>query len=150
VATPLNATNLNKMDKGIDDCDNAIEDLYSVKFDKANIANNLITTASGLALDARQGKALQDQITVQNNSSIKQKTVTISVPLAQGANQYDINSAVTGAITSGSILAVIPVFQNFAHVAVASAGLHGGNWYMGYTGYTVASTVNVKLVILYV
>jgi hypothetical protein len=67
-ATPLNAVNLNKMDKGIDDCDNAIEDLYSVKFDKASIANNLITTASGLALDARQGKVLQDQITAQNDN----------------------------------------------------------------------------------
>ncbi len=68
VATPLNATNLNKIDKGIDDCDNAIEDLYSIKFDKANIANNVVTTAAGFALDARQGKVLQDQITAQNNN----------------------------------------------------------------------------------
>jgi hypothetical protein len=56
------------MDKGIDDCDNAIEDLYSVKFDKANIANNLITTASGLALDARQGTALKALIDAQNDN----------------------------------------------------------------------------------
>lgn len=68
VATPLNAANLNRMDKGIDDIDNAVEDLYNIKFDKANIANNVITTAAGLALDARQGKSLQDQITEQNNN----------------------------------------------------------------------------------
>lgn len=61
-ATPRNAANLNKMDKGIDDLDNAIEDLYGTKLDKANIANNLVTTEAGFALDARQGKILNDNL----------------------------------------------------------------------------------------
>ncbi|MDF2908245.1 MAG: hypothetical protein K0R34_3566 [Herbinix sp.] len=72
-ATPLNTTNLNKIDKGIDDCDNAIEDLYNIKFDKANIANNLVTAASGLALDARQGTALKAMIDAQNDNLTKIK-----------------------------------------------------------------------------
>ena len=68
VTTPINATNLNKMDKGIDDCDNAIEDLYGTKISKSSIANNLVTTAEGLVLDARQGKVLQDGVDELNNN----------------------------------------------------------------------------------
>lgn len=37
------------------------------KFDKANIANNLSTTAEGLALDARQGKVLNESLAELNN-----------------------------------------------------------------------------------
>lgn len=85
VATPINATNLNKMDRAIDDIDNAVEDLYAVKLNTANIANNLVTTVAGLALDARQGKALQDQITQQNNNLVAYGYQTpVSV--------YDLNS----------------------------------------------------------
>lgn len=36
--------------------------LVASKFDAANVVNNLITTSSGYALDARQGKALNDSI----------------------------------------------------------------------------------------
>lgn len=67
-STPMSATNFNKMDKGIDDLDNAIEDIYGNKIDKANIANNLVTTTTGLVLDASQGKNLQDQVTTINNN----------------------------------------------------------------------------------
>ena len=38
------------------------------KVDKANIANNLTTTEADFVLDARQGKALQDQLTTLNGS----------------------------------------------------------------------------------
>lgn len=48
----------------------AINELVNGKFNKANIANNVITTVAGLALDARQGKALQEQITAQNNNLV--------------------------------------------------------------------------------
>ena len=36
--------------------------LVASKFDAANVVNNLTTTASGYALDARQGKALNDKL----------------------------------------------------------------------------------------
>ena len=38
------------------------------KIDKTNIANNLTTTEADFVLDARQGKALQDQLTTLNGS----------------------------------------------------------------------------------
>ena len=38
------------------------------KIDKANVANNLTTTEANFVLDARQGKALQDQLTSLNGS----------------------------------------------------------------------------------
>lgn len=37
--------------------------LVASKFDAANVVNNLTTTSSGYALDARQGKTLNDKIT---------------------------------------------------------------------------------------
>ena len=42
--------------------------LVDNKIDKANVANNLTTTEANFVLDARQGKALQDQLTTLNGS----------------------------------------------------------------------------------
>lgn len=42
--------------------------LVDNKIDKANVANNLTTTEADFVLDARQGKALQDQLTTLNGS----------------------------------------------------------------------------------
>lgn len=42
--------------------------LVDNKIDKANVANNLTTTEANFVLDARQGKALQDQLTSLNGS----------------------------------------------------------------------------------
>ena len=39
--------------------------LVATKFPTSNVINNLTTTASGYALDARQGKALNDALTSQ-------------------------------------------------------------------------------------
>lgn len=111
VATPLNSVNLNKMDKGIDDCDNAIEDLYTIKLNTANVANNVVTTAAGFALDARQGKILQDQITSQNNNL----TNITSIFGTNGFMSYNpqnkiltIDSLITGTIASGSTIGALP------------------------------------------
>ena len=61
VATPISATNLNKMDKGIDDIDNAIEEIYNKR------VNNVATTNPDTFLAGPVGKTLQDQITTLNN-----------------------------------------------------------------------------------
>ena len=61
VATPINKSNLNIMDKGIDDLD-----LYKVDTDA--IANNLVTTEAGLVLDARQGKVLDGKVNELTNN----------------------------------------------------------------------------------
>ncbi len=60
-ATPLNATTLNKMDKGIDDCDNAIEELYDVKANKTDIVNVQTNNAAkicGAALAYSMGQQI--------------------------------------------------------------------------------------------
>ena len=62
VATPLSAANLNKMDKGIDDIDNAIEEIYNKR------VNNVVTTNPDTFLAGPVGKTLQDQIDVLNNN----------------------------------------------------------------------------------
>lgn len=64
-ATPLSAANLNKMDKGIDDIDNAIEEIYNKR------VNNVVTTNPDTFLAGPVGKTLQDQITTLNNNLAK-------------------------------------------------------------------------------
>ena len=43
------------------------------KLNTANVVNNLLTTAAGYALDARQGKALDDKITALNGKLLQAK-----------------------------------------------------------------------------
>lgn len=52
--------------------------LVATKLNTANVVNNLTTTASGYALDARQGKALNDKLTPKSNFMFKilQGTIT--------------------------------------------------------------------------
>ena len=45
--------------------------LVATKLNAANVVNNLTTTASGYALDARQGKALNDALTPKSNFMYK-------------------------------------------------------------------------------
>ena len=66
VKTPVNMANLGRMDKGIDDCDNAIEEIYSKR------VNNVVTTNEDTFLAGPVGKVLQDQVTELNKNSIVQ------------------------------------------------------------------------------
>lgn len=60
--------------------------LVDNKIDKANVANNLTTTEADFVLDARQGKALQDQLTTLNGSL---NTVFYSIKETIDANNAD-------------------------------------------------------------
>lgn len=80
------------------------------KLDKANVVNNLTTTAGGYALDARQGKALNDALTPQiinmayNTSTLANiggRTAAYRVGRVVVVN---INSKTTGAVSAGSTL----------------------------------------------
>lgn len=53
--------------------------LVDNKIDKTNVANNLTTTEADFVLDARQGKALQDQLTTLNGSLNSKKVPTIGI-----------------------------------------------------------------------
>jgi hypothetical protein len=55
-------TNLGRMDKGIDDCDNAIEEIYAKR------VNNVVTTNEDTFLAGPVGKVLQDQVTELNKN----------------------------------------------------------------------------------
>lgn len=65
-----------------------IQTAVAKKLDTAKIANNRTTTASGYALDARQGKALQDAID-ELNSNIAQATAyeqtTLKIPYSNNS-----------------------------------------------------------------
>lgn len=53
--------------------------LVDNKIDKANVANNLTTIEANFVLDARQGKALQDQLISLNGSLNSKKVPTIGI-----------------------------------------------------------------------
>ena len=55
--------------------------LVATKFNTANVVNNLTTTASGYALDARQGKALNDSLA----NYLTVRTVQTTIPQAHGS-----------------------------------------------------------------
>lgn len=55
-----------------------IKNSLANKLNTANVVNNLLTTAAGYALDARQGKALGDKITALNSKSTQTVTQTIN------------------------------------------------------------------------
>lgn len=71
--------------------------LVDNKIDKANVANNLTTTEADFVLDARQGKALQDQLTTLNGSlnHINRITTTfklfVNIPLLSGIHVFCVN-----------------------------------------------------------
>jgi hypothetical protein len=84
VATPMNATNLNKMDKGIDDLDNAIEAIYSKR------VNNVVTTNEDTFLAGPVGKVLQDQVTELNKNIKENYLVKNGKAFLNG--EYDLNT----------------------------------------------------------
>ena len=69
-----------------------IADSVAKKLDTSKVINNLLTTKAGYALDARQGKVLQDQVSEINsnlselNTGLTAKKSTISFQDASGEN----------------------------------------------------------------
>lgn len=55
-----------------------IKNSLASKLNTANVVNNLLTTQAGYALDARQGKTLDDKITALNSKSTQTVTQTIN------------------------------------------------------------------------
>lgn len=93
------------MAKSVYDTANKNQDIFTyadTKVAKSSIANNLVTTADGLILDARQGKALQDQITTLNdNLTVKTGTITVE----SGINMQSYSIKKTGNIVEVSFTA---------------------------------------------
>ena len=70
------------------------------KLNNANVINNLLTTEAGYALDARQGKALEDEIT-ELNGKLEEKVYSIS----QGGSLAIRNQRITKKNNRVSIMA---------------------------------------------
>lgn len=65
--------------------------LVATKLNVANVVNNLITTVSGYALDARQGKVLSDAI----GNKIKYKDVTYALTTAYSAKTANVTTDIS-------------------------------------------------------
>lgn len=67
--------------------------LVDNKIDKANVANNLTTTEANFVLDARQGKALQDQLISLNGSLNSKKIPSFGIENIFTGNPLCINGS---------------------------------------------------------
>lgn len=69
--------------------------LVATKFNAANVVNNLTTTSSGYALDARQGKALNDAIPRFDMLNITMDCTTVMYGQMSGlySGQYSLSDA---------------------------------------------------------
>lgn len=99
--------------------------LVATKFNTANVVNNLTTTSSGYALDARQGRAL--------NSEISTLTQEVSVRIKNVGNFKDaytnVNLLPTNTIgwlngTSGNV-SNLPLTSAFHMITVFPLSTHG-------------------------
>lgn len=75
--------------------------LVDNKIDKANVANNLTTTEADFVLDARQGKALQDQLISLNGSLNGKKVPTIGIENIFTGNPFAVIADSGGLATVG-------------------------------------------------
>lgn len=64
-----------------------IKNSLASKLNTSNVVNNLLTTIAGYALDARQGKILDDKITALN-SNLKKQYVQSGRATTQNVNGY--------------------------------------------------------------
>ena len=69
--------------------------LVDNKIDKVNVANNLTTTEADFVLDARQGKALQDQLTSLNGSLKNKLDKQIALPWVGVSALDDLDAGFT-------------------------------------------------------
>lgn len=65
-----------------------IKDALTSKIDSSKIVNSLLTTAAGFALDARQGKVLDDKITQLNSKFIWNTAETVVGTWPDGRTIY--------------------------------------------------------------
>ena len=99
----------------------------AAKINNANIANNTTTTESGLVLDARQGKVLQDNIAELNDNlaTISNSLTDFTMPSQQFADQAALDGYLNN-VTS------IPAryYRRYIYIGFASTGLGGGSFYI--------------------
>lgn len=109
--------------------------LVATKLNASNVVNNLTTTSSGYALDARQGKALNDAITTVNyNGSIASgySTTVERVRVNKTLNIMTVSIVITvrASLTSSSNLATgFPMVAALTDVTLSTSA---GNAYAAF------------------
>lgn len=104
----------------------AVASALSTKLEPGNIANNLTTTSSGYALDARQGKALQDEIDTINDTLLNFNSYSLRISKKSG----------TFPVTHRNGGRWVALISARAHVALnyggtslyIASGINGMNW----------------------
>lgn len=98
--------------------------LVATKLNAANVVNNLTTTASGYALDARQGKTLNDKFKTTN--MFEKLSVTVTTSASGNANLPQLNTdRIVVGTRSGTNMAVAFVGRGsngayYAHITDSS------------------------------
>lgn len=91
VASPINATRLNHIETGIDDCDNAIEEIYNTelpsKIDKSSIKTTDTVNDPNSPLGANVGYTHGQEIdTINNNLFVVSTSNPVAVSASAGVN----------------------------------------------------------------
>lgn len=84
--------------------------LVASKFDASNVVNNLTTTSSGYALDARQGKALDD--TKLNIANVVNNLITTTEGNALDARQGKALNDALASLSSNVVRDATPYFMH--------------------------------------
>lgn len=114
--------------------------LVASKFDAANVVNNLTTTASGYALDARQGKMLNDKFAV-SETSITVSYGTLYVKRAGNIITIYWNGNSTVAPTTGDTIGTLSA--KFAPLIKTVIVIRMGNGNAGFVQINTDGTVTV-------
>lgn len=136
------------MDKGIDDLDNAIEDIYGKMFYKDNIVQSDTVGGTDKVASAEVAKLHGQKLAAKVNSGY----VAASVTVTAGVSQNNITSALTSAgYTTAKIKGVIPVLNAVSSSWDVGTGAttDGTNWYAIINSAT-AQTVTLFLYIFYI
>lgn len=134
-----------------------LKDAISGKLDMSKIANNLLTTVSGYALDARQGKVVQDEIDGINSNLSElvgqleglfiKKNIGKSCTIVANSGNYltfDLPS-VTGYSAIGVIGVSLPITS-----AISLYYISNGKVYLNCYGMIANVTQNCSVDVLYI
>ena len=125
-----------------DDSQEAIDELASEKLDKTSIANNLTTTTEGSVLDARQGKALNDN-KIDKTSIANNLTTTTEGSVLDARQGKALNDNLK---SLGTIISSAGDGTNKANnTALASISVPAGIWAItGFFDFPSASPSDIK------
>ena len=124
-----------------------IKNSLANKLNTANVVNNLLTTAAGYALDARQGKALDDKITTLNSKlSYTTWSSGKKIPFGNvnGNNSLFVELVKLGKVVSCQIVCTIQTTAantsfTLSEITIPTGYRPARNVYVSYAGNTGAN-----------